>query len=117
MPSALRSHAGRRVISMSPQRTVPLRGESLNPMMARSSVVLPTPLRPRIATARFESTSSVAPWMTYESPRDTCRSWIARGAIVSSEVDLLDDRLGQGARRLPVEDDGAQVHHCYAFGD
>ncbi len=66
MPSAVSRCEGHPVMSRSLKRTVPWRG-GVNPMIERISVVLPAPLRPRIATTSPAPIVSETPWSTWLS--------------------------------------------------
>src|SRR2546421_6113738 len=76
-------------------------------MMVRSSVLLPTPLRPRIATLAFCDTLSEMPSSTTASPYP---DRISRSSSIFPEVDLAHARvMGDFVRRAFDQD--APAHH------
>src|SRR3954462_10880817 len=84
---------------------------AISPVMVRSKVVFPTPLRPRRATSSPSATSAVMSWSTgvRPYPAETLRSWsiFDRPAQVDVEYLLVFAQLLDGA----APEDGALVKH------
>ena len=66
-PAATMRYGGQRVMVSPRKRTAPRRG-GVKPMMERTSVVLPTPFRPRMASTSPSPTRSVMPCSTWLAP-------------------------------------------------
>src|SRR5690606_3605141 len=66
----------------------------VSPQSARTSVVLPMPLRPSSAIALPSSTESVTPSSTWAVAYETLRSVTSSTSFPPTEVDGLDGRVG-----------------------
>src|SRR4051812_11223562 len=91
---------------------------AISPVMVRSKVVFPTPLRPRRATSSPSSTSAVMSWSTgvRPYPAETLRSWsiFDRPAQVDIEnllvlAQLLDGAATEHSTLVKHDDVGVQL--------
>src|SRR5919202_3652802 len=95
------------------------------PMMARSVVVLPTPLRPSRAAASPGCTSKLTPWRMCSLPICTCtsRSLSMRGlldvilVLGAAEIGFAHALVGGDLAGTSGRQDGALRHHGDVGGD
>src|SRR3989442_13307829 len=83
-------------------------------MMVRSSVLLPTPLRPSIDTLPFCGTSSEMPSSTTASPYP---ARISRSSSMFSKIDLAHARIAADFVGRAFDQDPPADHHDDAAGE
>src|SRR5271154_2307352 len=118
MPWPTRPCAGSAMRSTSPKTAVPVAG--IAPISARSSVVLPAPLRPMSPHISPVSMARLAPRMIGIGPIETSRpdtlSMAALPPRPRPADEQLDPGIGEGDGRGPVGDHGAVVEGEHAVG-
>src|SRR5258708_13533980 len=109
MPWPTRLCAGKAMRSMSPNVAVPVAG--MAPISARSSVVLPAPLRPIRPHISPVAMAKLAPRMIGIGPIETSRpDTLSMAALPPGAADEgLDPRIGERHRRGPA------AHHAAAI--
>src|SRR5258706_9099646 len=120
MPARAISGVAAAVMSRPRKRTSP-RLAFHNPMMVRSVVVLPAPLRPRSTVISPSGTSRSTPWRMWYWPMCVCtpasrRSASAIGVRRNAEIGLLHDGGGHHGDRIAVGDDAPFVQDEDAVG-
>src|SRR5262249_40371251 len=120
-PSPLRARqcGAARVMSW-PRQAIAPRLTRVKPMMVRSSVDLPTPLRPRTARLPPSATVSVMPSSTTAStyPARTASSASSVSATAGpAQINLAHARLGGDFFRRALDQDAPCRHHDDAAGE
>src|SRR5438093_10139767 len=114
MPSRAIDSGDRRAIGLPAKRMSP-RVPTV-PEIARSVVVLPAPLAPRMATAWPSPTLSETPCSALKRPYDASTSWSSRSAIVLHPEIRLDHRgIGPHLGGRPARDQPAEVEHVHGL--
>src|ERR1700722_1313839 len=93
MPARAMSFEAREINSRPPNRTEPVRRDTI-PMIDLRVVVLPAPLRPSSVTTSPARTAKLTPCSTCDSPYHACRPSTARSAPSSMNDPLADPEIG-----------------------